>query len=98
MLHTGMLREQQLPEPIQVSASDRVAIRFEYDAGAPLSALQDSLDVRNTLAEPAGRHRQLDRGRALDSRRDTAANSRSTAPSRRQMVQRKPIAIAQTAE
>lgn len=40
-----------LAEPFQVSAGDRVATRFQYDAGAPLSALQDSLDVRNTVAE-----------------------------------------------
>ena len=36
-----------LPEPISVGSGDKVAVRFGYDAGAPLHALQGSLDVYN---------------------------------------------------
>jgi predicted RNA methylase len=39
-----------LPAPIQVNAGDRVAISFDYDAGAQLNALLDSLDVRECSA------------------------------------------------
>lgn len=35
-----------LPESIQVSKGDHIAIRFSYQGGAPLNALTDSLQIR----------------------------------------------------
>jgi len=41
-----------LPEAVPVRAGDRIAVRFGYEAGAPLNALADSLEVRNLASQP----------------------------------------------
>ncbi len=42
-----------LPEALPICAGDRIAIRFGYEAGAPLNALLDSLDVRLVADRPS---------------------------------------------
>lgn len=47
---TWMMNQLVLPlaEPIPVQAGDGIAIELQYDAGCPLEALQESLDVRQS--------------------------------------------------
>ena len=50
-----------LPEPFQVEAGQRVAVRFEYEAGAPLDALRESLVVDDARPSASEAHRRAER-------------------------------------